>query len=59
MRAVYVKDFGGAENLEIREVENPSKPTGKEVLVNVKTAALNRADILQRQGVYPAPERIS
>ncbi len=56
MRAVYVKEFGGAENLEIREVENPSKPQRKEVLVAVKAAALNRADILQRQGFYPAPK---
>ncbi len=56
MKAVYVKEFGGAENLEIRAVENPSRPKGKEVLVNVKAAALNRADILQRQGFYPAPK---
>ncbi len=56
MKAVYVKEFGGAENLEIREVENPERPKEKEVLVNVKAAALNRADILQRQGFYPAPK---
>ena len=56
MKAVYVKEFGGAENLEIRAVENPLKPTGRKVLVNVKAAALNRADILQRRGFYPAPE---
>ncbi len=55
MKAVYIKEFGGAENLEVREVENPPKLTGKEVLVKVKTSALNRADILQRQGFYPAP----
>ncbi len=56
MKVVYVREFGGAENLEIRAVENPSKPKATEVLVNVKAAALNRADILQRQGVYPAPK---
>ena len=56
MKAVYVKEFGGAENLEIREVKNPPKPKEKEVLVNVKAAGLNRADILQRQGFYPAPK---
>lgn len=55
MKAVYVKEFGGAENLEIREVENPPAPTGKEVLVRVKASALNRADLLQRKGFYPAP----
>jgi NADPH:quinone reductase len=56
MKAVYVKEFGGAENLEIREVENPPKPAGKDVLVNVKASALNRADLLQRKGLYPAPK---
>lgn len=56
MKAVYVKEFGGADNLEIREVENPPSPQGKEVLVRVRASALNRADILQRQGFYPAPK---
>ena len=55
MKAVYVREFGGIENLEIREVENPPKPAGKDVLVNVKASALNRADLLQRRGFYPAP----
>ncbi|MBA4184917.1 MAG: NAD(P)H-quinone oxidoreductase [Acidobacteria bacterium] len=56
MKAVFVKEFGGAENLEISEVENLSKPKEKEVLIRVKTSALNRADILQREGLYPAPK---
>jgi putative PIG3 family NAD(P)H quinone oxidoreductase len=56
MKAVYVKEFGGAENLEIREVEDLPKPKEKEILVRVKTSALNRADILQRNGFYPAPK---
>ena len=55
MKAVYVKEFGGADNLEIREVEDLPPPNGKEVLVNVKASALNRADLLQRKGFYPAP----
>ncbi len=55
MKAVYVKEFGGAENLEIREVEDLPKPKETQVLVRVKTSALNRADILQRNGFYPAP----
>lgn len=55
MKAVYVREFGGIENLEIREVENPPPPAGKEVLVKVKASALNRADLLQRRGLYPAP----
>ena len=57
MKAVFIKEFGSAKNLEIREVENPPKPVAKQVLVNVKTSALNRADILQHfvklpQGTY-------
>lgn len=56
MKAVYIKEFGGAENLEWRVVEDLPKPTGAQVLVKVKASALNRADILQRRGFYPAPE---
>ncbi|HEX8287842.1 MAG TPA: NAD(P)H-quinone oxidoreductase [Pyrinomonadaceae bacterium] len=56
MKAVYIKEFGGAENLEIREIENPPKPRNAEVTVRVKAAGLNRADILQRKGFYSAPK---
>jgi putative PIG3 family NAD(P)H quinone oxidoreductase len=55
MKAIWIKEFGGAENLEIRDVENPPAPAGKEVLVRVKASALNRADLYQRKGFYPAP----
>lgn len=56
MKAVYIKEFGDAENLEIREVNKPSPAEPDEVLVRVRAAGLNRADILQRRGLYPAPE---
>jgi len=56
MKAVYIEEFGGAENLEIREVEDLSKPKDTQVLINIKASALNRADILQRKGFYPAPK---
>lgn len=59
MKAVYIKEFGAAENLEIREVENPPAPEDKQVLVRVKASAINRADILQRKGFYPAPHGVS
>ena len=55
MKAVYIKAFGGTENLEIREVPDPPKPTGSQVLIRIKAAGLNRADLLQRRGVYPPP----
>lgn len=56
MKVVYIKEFGGAENLEIREVEDLSKPKNTQVLVNIKASAINRADILQRKGLYSAPK---
>ncbi len=56
MRAIFVKEFGGVENLEVREVAEPRNPKGKEVLIKVYAAGLNRADILQRRGLYPAPK---
>jgi NADPH:quinone reductase len=55
MKAVYIKEFGGIENLEILEVDDLSRPVGDEVLIRVKAAGLNRADIIQRKGFYPAP----
>jgi NADPH2:quinone reductase len=54
MRAVVITAPGGVEVLELRDVPRPS-PSHAQVLVRVHAAALNRADILQRQGHYPAP----
>jgi NADPH2:quinone reductase len=56
MKAVSIVKQGGVEGLEIREVEAPASPTADRVCVRVRAAALNRADILQRLGYYPAPE---
>ncbi len=55
MKAVYIKEFGGPENLEIREVPDLSKPEASDVIVRVKAAGLNRADLIQRRGFYPPP----
>jgi putative PIG3 family NAD(P)H quinone oxidoreductase len=55
MKAVYIAEFGGPENLEIREVPDPGRPRGSQVLVRVHSAGLNRADLLQRRGLYPPP----
>jgi NADPH:quinone reductase len=55
MRAVVITAPGGPEVLEIREVDAPKSPTADRVRVRVHAAGLNRADILQRQGKYPAP----
>lgn len=40
--------------LEVREVPQP-EAVADQVLVRVRASALNRADLLQRQGRYPAP----
>jgi NADPH:quinone reductase len=55
MKAVYITRPGGPEVLEIREVPDPPAPQGSEVLVRVRASGLNRADLLQRRGLYPAP----
>ena len=54
MRAVVITRFGGPEVLEVRNVLRP-EPESNEVLVRVQASALNRADLLQRRGQYPAP----
>jgi NADPH:quinone reductase len=56
MKVVYIKEFGGIENLEIREVDDLPQPKDLEVLVRVRAAGVNRADLLQRKGLYPAPK---
>jgi putative PIG3 family NAD(P)H quinone oxidoreductase len=55
VKAVYIKEFGGPENLEIREVPDPPSPTDSQILVRVAAAGLNRADLLQCRGHYPPP----
>src|SRR5690349_9803927 len=59
MKAVYIKEFGGPEDLEFREVPDPPAPQGSLVLIRVRAAGLNRADIMQRLGKYPPPAGFS
>lgn len=54
MRAVVVREPGGPEVLEVRDVPEPTPGPG-EVRVRVRATAVNRADLLQRMGLYPAP----
>lgn len=54
MKAVVITRFGGPEVLEVHDVPAP-EPGPEEVLVHVRGAALNRADLLQRAGRYAAP----
>jgi NADPH2:quinone reductase len=54
VKASVITRPGGPEVLAIREVEDP-RHGPEEVLVRVRGAALNRADLLQRRGKYPPP----
>lgn len=54
MRAIVITRPGGPEVLAVQEVETP-EPVGEQVRVRVRAAGLNRADLLQRAGHYPAP----
>jgi tumor protein p53-inducible protein 3 len=54
MKAVIVEKPGDESVLKVGEAPEPSiKPD--EILIRVRAAGLNRADILQRQGFYPPP----
>lgn len=54
MRAAVITEPGGPDVLKVMEVDDPV-PGPEDILVDVKASALNRADMLQRQGAYPAP----
>ncbi|MCU1685434.1 MAG: hypothetical protein JWQ81_6173 [Amycolatopsis sp.] len=54
MYAITIREPGGPEALEWAEVPDPV-PAAGEVLVEVAATAVNRADLLQRQGHYPPP----
>ena len=54
MKAVVIARPGGPEVLELHEVATPEPGRG-EVRVRVRATAVNRADLLQRMGAYPAP----
>jgi len=54
MRAVVLRAHGGPEVLTIEEIPDPV-PGAEEVLVDIRATALNRADLLQRMGMYANP----
>jgi putative PIG3 family NAD(P)H quinone oxidoreductase len=54
MYAITIHEPGGPEVLEWTEVPDPVPGAG-EVLIEVAASAVNRADLLQRQGYYPPP----
>ncbi|HET9172672.1 MAG TPA: NAD(P)H-quinone oxidoreductase [Actinospica sp.] len=54
MKAIVISEPGGPEALTWSEVPDPQVGDG-EVLIEVAAAAVNRADLMQRQGYYPPP----
>jgi tumor protein p53-inducible protein 3 len=58
MRAVVLDGYGDETKLKIGEVDSP--PLGShELRIRVATTAVNRADLLQREGHYPPPPNAS
>ncbi len=55
MKAVVIAGSGGPEVLQLTDVPVP-QPKAGEVLIKVAAAGVNRPDVLQRQGNYPAPK---
>jgi NADPH2:quinone reductase len=55
MKAVVIEGKGGPEVLQLRDVAVPQPGKG-EVQIKVTAAGVNRPDVLQRQGNYPAPK---
>jgi len=55
MKAVYITEVGSADAVEFRAVPDPPQPQDEQVLVRVRAAGLNRADLLQVGGHYPPP----
>jgi putative PIG3 family NAD(P)H quinone oxidoreductase len=54
MRAIVIAKPGGPEVLQLAELPEPAPREG-ELLVQVRAAGVNRADLLQRMGAYPPP----
>ncbi len=55
MKAIVIREPGGPDVLELRDVPDP-EPARGEVRVRIRATAVNRADLIQRMGGYPAPQ---
>ena len=54
MKAVIIKEYGDPEVLQLEDRPVPNHRPD-EVLIRVKAAGVNRPDVIQRMGKYPAP----
>ncbi|MGH7715924.1 MAG: NAD(P)H-quinone oxidoreductase [Vulcanimicrobiaceae bacterium] len=55
MRAVVLDGKGEADILRVSDGVADPEPHGEEVRVRIRAFGINRADVLQRKGFYPAP----
>ena len=58
MHAITIRESGDPDVLEYTELADPTPGAG-EVLLDVAASGVNRADLMQRQGLYPPPEGAS
>ena len=58
MKFIDTPKFGGPEVMTLAEGPNP-EIKANEVLIEVHAAGVNRPDVIQRQGLYPAPKGAS
>ena len=54
MRAIVLDDYGDEDVMRLGEVQPPAMSRGM-VRIAVQAAGVNRADLLQRRGLYPPP----
>lgn len=54
MHAITLTEFGSPDVMQWTEVPDP-RPAPGQVVVDVAATAVNRADLMQRQGKYPPP----
>lgn len=55
MKAIIAPEPGGPDALRLSDVHDPEPGPG-DLLVRVHATAVNRADVMQRRGLYPPPE---
>lgn len=54
MKAMYLKEYGGPEVLQLVELEKPV-PKGQQVLIEIHAIGVNYADTARREGQYVVP----
>ncbi|QES87442.1 NAD(P)H-quinone oxidoreductase [Rhizosphaericola mali] len=58
MKAIVIESFGGPEVLKLQIRPDPTIASD-EILIDVKASGINRPDIFQRKGNYPAPAGVA